>query len=225
MKQLFNKDFWTKCKIVVGFFILNWVSALMLGFVIIGAIVYFKNIDFHEILNEMNKWNANKSKDYPNIIHYVLELSLIGPIIEEMMFRLALRFNKQNIAIAIGMIGIHFLSKYFITGVASFLAVRAVLSLPLIYFGLAKNKYIDVDALQNRKGLKYLVFTVSVLLFGFAHVIGYPHQIPWYILVLLTANIFVGGFIFSYVRLKYGMKYSIIIHCLSNLTVAFKNIF
>jgi len=106
----------------------------------------------------------------------LLFVAVLAPIIEELLFRSWLRFNK------------------------------------LFALFINRSKWDKI--------FKYLVYT-SILLFGFIHSSNYiNHSLFFYLIIpILVATQTIGGLLFTFIRVKFNLISSIILHCLWNASI------
>ena len=142
---------------------------------------------------------------------------LLAPIYEEVVFRSLLKFKKKNIILFIvtvtALIGFCvFMSKIILVIILSVLLVTLV-SL-LITFSRSK-----IELFLSSK-FKYFFYTTSIT-FGLIHVFNFTGNIY---LILAFSFILVGpqivlGFISGYIRMNYGLIYSILFHMIVNTSI------
>jgi len=141
----------------------------------------------------------------------------IGPISEELTFRLGLKFSyfrtSFNIALLAGLVFI-------------LLQVNLLESLPLygLILGLTfliSNLYLKRLGTEKVTAwyLKHFnkLFYTSVLLFGLIHLTNYTDLSEiWLLTPLLFLPQLLAGLLFGYVRSSYGFIYSILLHIFHN---------
>lgn len=142
---------------------------------------------------------------------------LLAPIYEEVVFRSLLKFKKNNIILFIvtvtALIGFCiFMSKIILVIILSVLLITLV-SL-LITFSRSK-----IELFLSSK-FKYFFYTTSIT-FGLIHVFNFTGNIY---LILAFSFILVGpqivlGFISGYIRMNYGLIYSILFHMIVNTSI------
>lgn len=172
-------------------------------------------------------------KDTP-VIFFVLFGVVYAPIVEEITFRLFLKFSYIRLGIGISFmfffileildqLGLSFLTtiseRYFADTPILFIGLYILITL---VFGIILAFIIKTFA--DKKLIyaiydKYFIFIFyfTVLTFGFAHITNYTNlgQI-WYIVpILVTPQISIGFFL-GYVRVRYGLVWSIILHAIHN---------
>ncbi len=155
----------------------------------------------------------------------ILIFSLLGPLIEETMFRLWLSMKKIHIIIAIFAIsfrivtmitGNNFYLLRFNMQLAKILSLSAipVLAAIILSFFLKKTK-------TEKQRYFPLFFWVSCFLFSAAHLTNYPLKLSliWAYPFLILPQ-FILGYILAYIRVKNGFLSAVIIHSLANLPSA-----
>ena len=150
----------------------------------------------------------------------LLYICLVGPILEETVFRLPLAFKR--IPIAIGIAAAIFLFSTLLPskqinaslGVLWVFAIRVVVAV-LIFFILKKIIPRGVNLSKDAK--KWIIIT-SMVLFGLMHIANYsPLQWPiiW-VYPLYVVPQLIMGWLITYVRFKNGFVWGIALHCLIN---------
>jgi uncharacterized protein len=145
-----------------------------------------------------------------------LSMVLLAPIIEELIFRLILKPRYINCVIFTlvnGLLAIIFLYKkvFFM-----FIPV-SLISLISLYFLLNKKGFKNLQTFFL--GHFKLFFYLSSFLFGFLHVTNYePFNYKLIIVMpILISPIVVTGILLGFIRMKFGIIYSILLHSLINL--------
>ncbi len=144
---------------------------------------------------------------------------VFAPIIEELIFRLCLKFTKLNFSVMISSMVFLMLNMFFElskTHVGLFSLLLGI----ILYLIIADRVLLILNNfwMQNR----VLILYCLLLSFSYLHLANYDSITLKLILlspiILLTK--FVGGFIMSYARLKIGIISSIVLHVLNN-SIAF----
>ncbi len=152
----------------------------------------------------------------------ILLIGILGPIFEETIFRLWLSFKKLEVAISAAFI------LFYLTAVIIYkkslytVGVTFDLLPPLFLSGiffLLINIYLKPIAVDNFR-TKYLTRCVgfSCVLFALAHLKNFTPfhiEIFWVYLIFVLPQFFMG-FLLSYVRLKNGFIWALLLHCLWN---------
>lgn len=145
----------------------------------------------------------------------IIGIIVLAPIIEEVFFRLWLKPLYINylllLFILVCVVVLSFLKKQFlVTGITGFLIIA-------LTFLLAGKK---IKAIQRfvLKYFKYLFF-LSALMFGLVHLFNIEH---FSIVALVVSPVlilpqFVAGLFLGFIRMKFGIFYSILFHSLINI--------
>jgi hypothetical protein len=151
----------------------------------------------------------------------LMYICLIGPILEETVFRLPLSFKRLHIAIGLGVAVLLFTSplpfvKTFSlqVGVVNALLIRIAFSaiICFIVFKLIPNNF------TIPPGYKKTIIIVSICLFGLMHIANYAPlqwQLIWIYPVYVLPQLGMG-LALSYVRFKNGFIWGSALHCLIN---------
>lgn len=141
---------------------------------------------------------------------------IIGPVAEEILFRLPLRLSKQNYNLLFVTLLAYLTFLMVNTKIILFvLFLFYFLCLIFIRFFLKK----DIHTLY----LKYFryIYWLSILSFGFLHLNNHPAV--WYYMILFAPILclpqLVLGSIAGYLRMRYGFIYSVMFHMANNLAL------
>lgn len=186
---------------VKAFFLVFFVNFLMGGFVIILRSLF--SIEEMEL-------NINK------IAIFLLSV-VAAPIIEEVISRLYLRPTKLNIRIYLGVI-IFLIVWLSIKEHIYFLCILPFLfGISVLIYKKTKTKHLKV----YRWYLKHfkVIFYLSSLIFGLVHISNYqiPNCTMYLILPLIVAPQIFAGCVLGFIRMKYGIIFSILLHSCFNL--------
>lgn len=152
----------------------------------------------------------------------LMYICLLGPLLEETVFRLPLSFKKIHIAISLAVVML-FMGTLFPVPKTLILSLRICLDvvkfgMPLAAFFLIR-KFLPTEINLSDNVKKWLIIT-SMCLFGLMHVSNYsPLQWPiiWIYPVYVLPQFFMG-WLMTYVRLKNGFIWGLALHCLINTT-------
>lgn len=145
------------------------------------------------------------------------KLIFFVPIIEETVFRLSLKFSKQNIFLSLA--ALQFILLYHTYSLFFLIIISLTIAL-IPYMRLIPETF------YSRLGLIWknyfpLVYYGLALCFGLVHLSNFQNlRIAHYLLFpLIVSNQIIMGLIFGYVRVtfKNGFIYSILLHFLINL--------
>lgn len=145
--------------------------------------------------------------------------ALLIPILEELSCRGLLVFNKW---IFIPVIVLSYYILNLILGVKNFnfdnfLLIRIAIPIGIGLIMLwATQKYYDLLSDFWKKRFSY-IFYIIALAFGFLHFQNYTLEGKDLLLIpLITITQIIDGFFFGYVRMNFGLAYSILFHMLNN---------
>ncbi|WNB18265.1 CPBP family glutamic-type intramembrane protease [Marivirga arenosa] len=146
----------------------------------------------------------------------ILFVAILFPIMEELAFRLYLLRSNLNIFIS-SLFITHMISSAFIFQTSSFSLEEYGVLRTVISFSTAFLVLLIYRSKTISLGFKSLYFT-SAFFFGLVHIYNYDYtnfQIFIFAILICTPQI-IGGFIFGYTRIKYGIVGAIILHGLVN---------
>lgn len=159
---------------------------------------------------------THKQIEFTFIMKFLIVV-LLAPTYEEIFFRSLLKFNRLNVILFIvNLVGfilwtiIKEASVYFIFSSAFLLMIIILITLYPIE---TISKYV----VKNIK----LFFYLTSILFGVFHAINFTGN-PWIILsfsFILGGPQIVAGLILGYIRLRFGLVYSILFHMLINSSI------
>jgi hypothetical protein len=147
----------------------------------------------------------------------VLYISLLGPCIEEVIFRLPLSFKRKHIAAAFGF-ALVLLAKVIPGFAQQSLLINILVRIALFiagYFLLLKRLPQTINPTQ--KAQKGFILT-SMLIFGLLHTLNFaPFQ--WGIIYLYPLYVLpqlLMGWMLTYIRFKNGFVWGVALHILIN---------
>ncbi|GGH05833.1 CPBP family glutamic-type intramembrane protease [Mucilaginibacter phyllosphaerae] len=165
-------------------------------------------ITMHSLFAKYGYWKA------------VLYISLLGPFIEEMIFRLSLSFKRKHIAAAFGFALV--LLARVIPGIRDQdLALGIPIRIVLFAAGyFAFVKVLPQNISPNKRAQTFII-VASIITFGLLHTLNYaPLQLgilfiyPLYVLPQL-----VMGWLLTYVRFRNGFFWGIALHIMINSVI------
>lgn len=149
---------------------------------------------------------------------------ILAPLLEEAAFRMGLRFSPFRLSFSLAL-----LSYFFYPSIFSFLGINLtkeittfmpILLLLVIglFFGfifriLNENKSIE----RFYKKYFFIIFYSSAVVFAGVHIMNYSNfnQI-WFLAPLIVAPQFLGGLTMGFIRINFGLQWSIMQHMLWN---------
>ena len=165
-----------------------------------------------------------RSLENQTLFYQFVSLCLLAPIIEEMLFRACLRYSKLNFAVTAGFC-FYIFPGILIKGRGIFgednpLSLRIALMLIVVaaVYSILQSKPVFDNHLTKFWSSHFkLIFYLSVLSFGLIHVTNFEINPATFIVApMLTLPQIAGGFMFGYIRLKYGILYAVLLHAANN---------
>lgn len=217
-----KKSFWKESpvlflKVLLVLFLMSF-AHLVISIIISPSSALDSNNNF---LDNLNSFVSNTPLAY-------LWMILLGPIYEEISFRMGLNFKKNSFIISFLLI-IFFLSGgtlFFNSIDVSYINNLVIRIIPLTILYFLVNKYITQSHMVflKRRYYNIIIWTFAII-FSVLHLSNYsPYevsQIPFYILIVFA--FFYISMTLSYIRIRHGLIYSIIFHCGWNLLQVIAN--
>ena len=163
------------------------------------------------VVKKLGMTHINFSKQSTLIILYGV---FIIPVFEELIFRSWLKWSKRNTYILIVSIICIVTLSYFHHRFQHIDIMLLFLLIVVALIYLLKNIKVEQFIVNN---FKYLFWSSSIV-FGLLHASNYTGNI-WYLIgfsFILGSPQIVGGFILGFIRMNYGLRYSILFHFLIN---------
>jgi hypothetical protein len=192
--------------IILGLFAALIVSLLVLNIVDLEPTENLKSVNFNN-----------------NLIVQIFIGLIISPFIEEIIYRLFLKFSPINLAISATSLLYYLISL--IAGIDGyclsfnsvflFIFCCGIFVASLLFF---KRKANIISYYYNSK-FRFILY-VSIVLFAYGHISNYHLSAIVLVLspILLMPQI-ISGILYSFIRLKLGFWFSVSMHILSNLCI------
>ena len=196
---------------ILLYFVLQ-ICALLLMFLVDEFLI--KKIGFPSVFKLMIE-SQKKIKGYYSIFMVVI----LGPLVEELIFRLILVPKRRNIAIFTFVFSFLVLNKtYYVNKIDWLLLVSLVVSvlLSFLVFKLLKRKPKIETAIGKRQKI---ITIVSVVLFGLLHIANIEN-LHWELALLYPVYALpqmILGYVSSVQRLKLGFIWGLLFHSTINL--------
>ena len=198
---------------ILLYFVLQ-ICALLLMLLVDDFLI--KKMGFASVFKLMMESQKN-IKGYYGIFIVVI----LGPLVEELIFRLILVPKRRNIAIFTFVFSFLVLNKtYYINKIDWLLLMSLAVSglLSFLVFNLLKRKPEIETAIGKRQKI---ITMVSVVLFGLLHIANIEN-LYWELALLYPVYALpqmILGYIFSVQRLKLGFIWGLLFHSMNNLMV------
>jgi membrane protease YdiL (CAAX protease family) len=143
----------------------------------------------------------------------------LAPVIEEFIFRSWFKWSRKNSIILIILFVALIVLSFIRTKTLIYVAVMFILG--VIFFSISKSLKHEISELISTN-IKYFYWGSSIV-FGMIHASNFVGNI-WCLIgfsFILGSPQIVAGLIFGYIRLNYGLRYSILIHVFNNSLLLF----
>lgn len=181
-------------------------------------------------LTESESSSLKETIEKQPFIRKFLSMVIITPLIEEIMFRLPIRFSKWNITISFLVLSYGFMTvvifdtRYFDVGNHFITRIGVAVLVSIIVFYLSK---LYQEKLQKfwEKYFRFMLYFFCFF-FAFLHITNYDDITTRILLLtpLLTLSQLVGAFSYSFVRMKYGFGVGVLLHSMKNFIVLLPHI-
>ncbi len=213
--NLFSKNFNKKPNfikflyLIFSFLIYLFVVILIVSFIIKPLDNYLvSHLKEESILKVLN---TNKTIKYSIIV-----IAFIGPIFEELIYRLALVFNKINISILISVL-IYKLSggkiNSFDFSIHYLNIIYSVITFCFLYYFINfKGLIVVLKKYQN------VIIILSILLFGLGHITNIKH-FHWHLALFYPVYVLPQvclGYFLTNLRIKFGFIWGVLLHIMVN---------
>lgn len=144
---------------------------------------------------------------------------LLGPVKEEIIFRLPLVYSRGFIVVAL----LVFLFSYGTLLGSTFskapiLYLSGALAVATLAVWFLTSKHLQENLHQIWKRYYSVVFYLLTAFFALMHLVNYKDaDLPLYLLLLLVLPKFVGGIFLGYTRLRLGMGWAVVQHMFNNV--------
>lgn len=154
------------------------------------------------------------------ILFAIIVVGIITPILEELLQRAWLTsfyWNNCLIPINLSIIIILLFGIVETFIIFTMISISIILALA-IYIMLSKPKNLKIEVFKFYRKNYWIYFYLSALSFGISHLANYKihHFVPVIPIFLVLSQTF-AGITLGFVRIKYGLKGSILFHSLHNL--------
>lgn len=210
-----NNDFKRKLNYLFKCLLLMYMFSFVSHFISNLIQEFFLNRNYSELL--LKQQNKNLLQD--SFLFNIFYILLLGPLIEESVFRLPLDFKKMHLLISTSIICFFFVGeKYKFFSLYSFqtwIKIIAILSVFIIFRRINREK---IETYKEK--YQGFCFYVIALSFGLLHITNFynilPENVKFFSFLFVLPQIFLGIFI-GFVRLKNGFLWGLLMHSIFNL--------
>ncbi len=199
-----NIKLWKRDLILIIFILLSYI--LLTGIFHKSVPSTYKKIGYHEI----------------SILYYFINVVFFAPLLEEVCFRLVLKYKPQYLKISL--LGILFYVLFFhefsnlFTTHGNFFLLRIFLfiGLGVAVLLIKLTKYQEkLSKFWNRR--RTYIWVISILLFTVMHYPTYNFDVLaiWHVALLSTLTM-LFAFLLSIIRVKFGFALAVLCHSLNN---------
>ncbi|WP_299315960.1 hypothetical protein [uncultured Aquimarina sp.] len=203
----------------VKFKIYDTIGLYFLKLVFLIPVVLF----FAIVYDPENIQKGNMSERFTPLV-FLLVGGVILPFIEEVAFRLSLRFKPIYLVLSSSVLCYYILTKFLfhtkISVIDESFSTRIVIS---IFLGVAFYLVINIKSV-NEKLIKFWsvhfrnIYYISCIFFAWIHLSKY--ELNWYnilLLPILTLPQLMSALIYGYIRISFGFQYPLFFHMSNNL--------
>jgi hypothetical protein len=203
----------------VKFRIYDTIGLYVLKLIMLIPVVLF----FALIYDPENVQRGNMSERFTPLL-FLLIGGVILPFLEEVAFRLSLKFKPAYLALSAGVLSYYILTKVvFHTKMSAFdesLVMRVAISIllsvlifPVVIIKPVKEKLTNFWELHFRS-----IYYISCLVFAWVHITKYELSLTNILLLpILTLPQLMSALIYGYIRVSFGFQYPLVLHMSNNM--------
>jgi membrane protease YdiL (CAAX protease family) len=174
---------------------------LLLLIVIVPLIVYTKRLTGATSIGWGDDWDA-----YFSIV-------ILAPIVEETVFRYGLKFSRIVVAF-LAWLPIYYIIKHTVSDDSMGKAIGLSLILIPIFWVLIENFRLHLERMWRINFT--VIFHISAIIFGLIHLSNYSNINNYFLAIPLVSSQIVAGYVLGFVRMKFGLFYSMGLHSVWN---------
>lgn len=179
------------------------------GIVILTSIIFLPILKFLNLLPQI----SIKLSELP----LSFKLLVFVPIYEEIIFRLPLKFSKQNLFLSLA--SLNFMTFYHTFGITILISISIIIAF-IPYLQIIPEFYYEQLDYIWKKYFPIIYYGLAII-FGFIHLYNFNNLVfvQFLLFPLLVSNQIIMGLIFGYVRVTYrnGFIYCVLLHFFINL--------
>lgn len=143
---------------------------------------------------------------------------IFAPVIEEILFRYPLRFKTSAFGLFLTFVSCYLSYRFLNEGIPQGAGIiTSICAFPL-YRYLVKLTQQPLERIWSNN-FKY-IFHATAIIFGLIHIFNYENITNYFFAIPLVLSQLVSGYTLGFTRLKFGLRYSILLHCIWNVTVS-----
>ena len=199
--------------------IYDTIGLYFLKFIVLIPVILF----FALVYDPENVQKANMSERFSPLVLLVVG-GIILPFIEEVAFRLSLKFKPIYVALSSGVFSYYILTKVVfqtkMSAIDESFVIRVVIAIVL---GILLYPVVNIKSVKERLANFWRVhfrsiYYISCVLFAWMHITKY--ELNWtniLLLPILTLPQLMSALIYGYIRVSFGFKYPLFFHMSNNL--------
>lgn len=194
-----------------------------IGLLILKMLFLIPVVLFFAVYDPENIQKGNMSERFTPMVLLLVGVVIL-PFLEEVLFRLSLKFKPIYLALTSGVFCYYILTKLVfhtkLSAVDESFLIRIVISISLgfVFYPIINIKSVKKSLskfwTQNFRSIYY----VSCLVFAWVHYSKY--ELNWantLLLPILTLPQLMSAIIYGYIRVSYGFRYPLLLHMSNNL--------
>jgi len=153
-----------------------------------------------------------------NWMNYLMIVAF-APIFEELTFRYALRFSKTAIAIMLVMV-VWLIARF---TVKSNQDIALIVGIAFTLIPVIRLAIKPFDNQLEKQWIRFFpfIFHLSAIIFGLMHLTNFEHINNYFLAIPLVSSQFVSGYVLGFIRMKFGLIYSMGLHAVWNFITSF----
>lgn len=192
---------------------------LLVNFVIIVGVTMIYNSMGVEP-NQLTRFAGDYHGFLDRPLYYITMAILIGPIVEETIFRLGLSFKHQTVALWLGLLPAS-IAGYLLDYTENWILMASMILIGIVLYWLVMRYTCDEQWAQWRSDYLHPAIWISAIAFGLMHL--QFSVLTWFLLPYCLAIVLrpgLVGCILTYVRVNLGFWWGVLFHAANNLSGA-----
>jgi uncharacterized protein len=173
----------------------------LLLIIIAPIIVYTQKLTGATFIGWENNWTS-----YFSIV-------IMAPILEEMVFRYGLKFSRTAIAF-LAWLPIYYIIKHSVSDNSMNKAIGLSFLLIPIFWIIFETFRLNFERIWRINFTFF--FNISAIAFGLIHLSNYSNISNYFLAISLVSSQIVSGYVLGFVRMKFGLIYSMGLHSVWN---------
>ena len=148
-----------------------------------------------------------------------LMIVAFAPIFEELTFRYALKYSKTAISIMLVMV-VWLIARF---TVKSNQDIALIVGIAFTLIPVIRLAIKPFDNQLEKQWIRFFpfIFHISAIIFGLMHLTNFEHINNYFLAIPLVSSQFVSGYVLGFIRMKFGLIYSMGLHSVWNFIASF----